>query len=375
MVQGKLVIMKSICFVVTSMGGGGAERNVSLLANNLSKKGYDVHIFLLLNNTISYSLDSVIHVYFSKPDHRIKLLNIASWKKHLKEYCTKNNINTVVGVGINYGTICAYALKNNKKVKLIVRGTSTYKLSTFEKISVFLFGRRIDTFVCQTDAQLRSIPNILAKKSIVISNPFEIYEVNSNKDGYLSHKFICVGRLKLDTKKQDNIIKAFRDFVSNNDYGDYSLHFYGDDCDSGNTLSLLQENVHTAKIKNVYFHRFCKDIKDQILNSTAFICCSVVEGMPNALIESLMLGIPAISSDWSGSDEIISNGKNGYIFGNCDDIPNLTKCMEKIACLTEKEYCALSNGAFSLNKDKYSLTKIVSKWESIISKEDQHVLS
>lgn len=358
--------MKNICFVITSMGGGGAERNVSLLANHLSEKGYNVYLFLLFSNNISYNLNEAVHIHFSKSNTKRKLSNILFWKRDLKEYCFQNNIDTVVGIGIKYGTICAYALKKNKQIKLIVRGTSTYKLSFFEKLYVFLFGRRINAFVCQTVAQSKSIPDILAKKSIVISNPFEIYEANNNKNGFYSHKFICVGRLKLDSKKQDNIIDAFVRFVSNKDYNDYSLHFYGDDCDSGKTLSLLEDRVRMTKLNNIYFHRFCKDIKNQILNSTAFICCSVAEGMPNALIESLMLGIPAISSNWKGSNEIISDGKNGYIFGNYDDIENLTKCMKKIADLTKKEYCALSNEAFSLNKDKYSLSEIISKWESIL---------
>lgn len=348
------------------MGGGGAERNVSLLANHLSKKGYDIHLFLLFNDTISYKLNNAIHIHFSKPSSGNKLSKILFWKRNLKKYCAQNDIDTVVGVGIKYGTICAYALKANKNIKLIVRGTSTYKLSFFENLSVFLFGRRINVFVCQTIAQSKSIPKALTKKSTIISNPFEIYETNNNKDGYFSHKFICVGRLKPESKKQDNIIDAFSHFVSNKDYENYSLHFYGDDCDSGKTLSLLENRVREAKLKNVYFHQFCADIKDKILNSTAFICCSVAEGMPNALIESLMLGIPAISSNWNGSDEIISNGENGYIFGNHDDIENLTMCMKKIADLTEKEYYALSNAAFSLNKEKYSLKEIVSKWESII---------
>ncbi len=348
------------------MGGGGAERNVSLLANHLSRRGHIVHLFLLFNNTISYNLDDAIRVYFSKPNSKSKLSNILFWKKDLKKYCIQNDIDTVVGIGIKYGTICAFALNNNKSIKLIVRGTSTYKLSFLEKLSVFLFGKRIDTFVCQTVAQSKSIPNALIKKSIVISNPFEIYDVNNNKDGYFSHKFICVGRLKLDSKKQDNIIDAFSHFVSNKEYEDYSLHFYGDDCDSGSTLSLLEKKVRMSELKNVYFHRFCTDINNQMLNSTAFICCSVVEGMPNALIESLMLGIPVITSNWKGSDEIICHEKNGYIFGNYNDIENLTKCMIKIASLSKKEYYALSNAAFSLNKEKYSLTEIVSKWESII---------
>ena len=311
-------------------------------------------------------INDKIQVYLSKPNGNNKFSNIIGWKKDLKKYCKENNIDTVIGIGIKYGTICAYALKSIKNINLIVRGTSTYKLSILEKIAVFLFGGRINKFVCQTVAQSKSIPNRLSEKSIVISNPFETYDTNNNTNGFLSKKFICVGRLKLGSKKQDNIIDAFSAFNSDEKFHNYSLHFYGDDCDNGKTLAYLKTKVMELKLENVCFHPFCSDIKKQICGSTAFICCSVAEGMPNALIESMMLGIPAISSDWKGSEEIVINGKNGYIFGNYNDINGLSSFMKLVAELTETEYSSLSDSAFSLNKENYSLNKIISTWESIL---------
>ena len=53
--------MKNVCFVITSMGGGGAERNVSLLANSFCQNGHKVHLFLLFNNTVSYDINDKIH--------------------------------------------------------------------------------------------------------------------------------------------------------------------------------------------------------------------------------------------------------------------------------------------------------------------------
>lgn len=360
--------MRNICFVVTSMGGGGAERNVSILANYFVNHGDNVHIFMLFNSKVSYEIDSKVKFYFSFPKSKNLLSKITFWKKDLNKYCNENKIDDVVGIGIKYGIICSYALKNNKNINLIVRGTATYGLSFLEKIGICLFGKRINHFVCQTHAQKNTLPKELQKKCITICNPFEIYTVNRNNDGFHANRFVCVGRLKLETKKQDIIIKAFSSFINKTNKTNYVLDFYGSDNDNGKTLSNLEKLVKDLNVKNVYFHPFCSNIHEEIVHSTCFICCSTIEGMPNALIESLMLGIPAISSNWNGSDEIIAHSKNGYIFGKYNDVDSLEKYMEIVSNLSEKDYKLLSDNAYKMNIDKYNIESVLRKWNDILNK-------
>ena len=44
-------------FIMPTMGGGGAERVVSILANNFSEKGYDVFLTLTKKEEICYQLN------------------------------------------------------------------------------------------------------------------------------------------------------------------------------------------------------------------------------------------------------------------------------------------------------------------------------
>ena len=46
-----------ICFVMPTMSGGGAERVVSVLANEFIKAGYDVTLMLTNSTQIVYDLD------------------------------------------------------------------------------------------------------------------------------------------------------------------------------------------------------------------------------------------------------------------------------------------------------------------------------
>ena len=51
-----------ICFVMPTMSGGGAERVVSVLANEFIKAGYDVTLMLTNSTQIVYDLDKRIHI-------------------------------------------------------------------------------------------------------------------------------------------------------------------------------------------------------------------------------------------------------------------------------------------------------------------------
>ena len=50
-------------------------------------------------------------------------------------------------------------------------------------------------------------------------------------------------------------------------------------------------------------------------NSKIYVCTSLYEGLPSSLIEALSVGTPIISTDCSsGPNEILENGKFGYLF-------------------------------------------------------------
>ena len=55
---------KKVMFVMPSLGGGGAERVVSIIANYLAEREYNVNICLLRENNVAYKLNNNVHVEF-----------------------------------------------------------------------------------------------------------------------------------------------------------------------------------------------------------------------------------------------------------------------------------------------------------------------
>ncbi len=56
-----------------------------------------------------------------------------------------------------------------------------------------------------------------------------------------------------------------------------------------------------------------KDVVEILPAFDAFLITSRTEGLPRALLESLAVGVPVVSTDVGGIHELIGNGRNGYL--------------------------------------------------------------
>lgn len=69
-------------------------------------------------------------------------------------------------------------------------------------------------------------------------------------------------------------------------------------------------------------------IQEYIKDAALFVLSSDYEGIPNALIEAMAIGLPCVSTDCSpgGARELINNGENGVI-AECGNSDALAKAM------------------------------------------------
>src|SRR5690606_3774255 len=80
---------------------------------------------------------------------------------------------------------------------------------------------------------------------------------------------------------------------------------------------------------NVFLPGNVINIHEKISDAEMFILSSDYEGLSNALLEAMMMGLPCISTDCAGSNEIIKNGENGLIIP-IGDINKLADAMKKL---------------------------------------------
>ena len=147
-------------------------------------------------------------------------------------------------------------------------------------------------------------------------------------------------------------------------YKEYKLIIYGE----GNSREKLEELIRELGIeKRVILPGIIEDVKEKIYKATMFVLSSRYEGMPNALMEAMALGLPVISSDCpcGGPRYLIKNEQNGILVEN-DNIEELKNAMETI--LENKEFASKIGKNANKIADTLNPYKVNKLWEKYIEK-------
>ena len=161
--------------------------------------------------------------------------------------------------------------------------------------------------VFQTEEEKRWFPERLQKKSRIIMNQvsdafFDVQHTGPRRD------LVSVGRLTAQ-KNQALMIRAFARLA---DETADNLLLYG----AGELHDELQTLINALGMTGrVRLMGLSADVASAIKDAKCFVLSSDYEGMPNALLEAMALGLPCISTDCpcGGPGEILENGKNGLL--------------------------------------------------------------
>ena len=303
--------MKIVC-VVYLHGAGGAERQIIMLANAMAKRKHQVHLLVVADNNLRYDIDEDVIIHDlteceAKPGNRI-INRFMSLRKALKEI--KPDIS------IHYWFQSAYfcALMPQKITGLILyseRGNpGDDEYSGLLKYIRYFAIKRIDAFVFQSEGAQEFFDNSVKERSIVIHNSVAV-----PKNQYVvpcknrEKRIVNIGRLH-EQKNQKLLIEAFSIIADR--IPEYILEIYGD----GKMKDILTRQIKELSLENQIFLKGTRrDILDCIYSASLFVLSSDYEGMPNALMEAMAIGVPSISTDCKpgGARTLVDDGINGWI--------------------------------------------------------------
>ena len=169
-----------------------------------------------------------------------------------------------------------------------------------------------------------------------------------------------MGRLDIFQKRQDLLIEAFKKIAA--DYPDFILEFIGDGPDM-EKLKAMSSDMNDR----ILFPGVSENVQKDIRKASMLVLSSDFEGIPNALMEAMSLGVPCISTDCrpGGAAEILINGENGLLVP-AGDSGKLAEAMRKY--LDDPEF-AEQMGRNAINiADTFSQEKILDQWISFIER-------
>ena len=224
------------------------------------------------------------------------------------------------------------------------------------------YARKADGFVFQTEDAKKwygeSIKNI---QTAVIPNAINPSFIRPGYEGEREKTIAGVGRLN-DQKNFSLLIKAFA--LIADDFPDYRLVIYGEGEKRHDLENLVREMGLSERVSlpgNI------QNIAEVLEKQSLFVLSSDFEGMPNALMEAMALGLPCISTDCpcGGPRFLIRNNVNGVLVP-VGDADALAKAMKQL--LTEPDFSReIATNAQTIQK-RLAPDKIYGQWESFIQR-------
>ena len=348
-------------FCLELMRKGGAERVVCNLANYFVKCGNEVAIVVTRYDKQEYVLDKRVKLFVldeKNEKHAFRnLRRIHKLRSIIREF-NSDLIFAFLQEPIGRVLIAKTLHRDIRKIPTILSvriDPKTAFMSIKRKMTLPLYNLA-DGYVFQTKEIQSFFNKRIQLKSVIIANSVapSFYNTKiSNKKR--AKKIVSVGRLN-EEKNFPMLIDAFKEIE--HDFPDYTLEIFGD---GPLKESLQQCIVKSALDKKIIIRGNVDDIIGNIKNASLFVMTSNREGMSNALMEALVLGLPCISTDSAGGGAatLIENGVNGYLVP-MNDVHELATKMRTV--LGDKR---LSN-TLSMNAEKsmkkYNPEIINEKW-------------
>ena len=248
-------------------------------------------------------------------------------------------------------------LKN--KTNIILRISGHPKLNIIRYLFWKLFSKKIYKVTCPTVATYKYLlqKNIFDKNKLsVLRDPAIILNEYSKKkfdrieqSQFYKKKFIIgIGRLT----KQKNfafLILAFEKILKK--YPDYILLILGD----GEQKMKLIELINRLKIQDkVFLLGFQNNVYKYLFKADCFILSSLWEDPGFVLLEAGLSNTCVISSNcMNGPQEILSNGKNGFLFEN----NNLNDLLRKFDEFKKQDVSELNTKKKYLKKEIKKFTQ------------------
>ncbi|NTQ65429.1 glycosyltransferase [Enterococcus faecium] len=324
---------KKIMFVIPTLGTGGAERVATILANNLSKI-YDIEFFVIENSNVKrYPINKCVGIKEAgikvKRGNKFRSIINYIFTFHKQRLALKNEIKRfspdIIISFLPKADMLVYSIKKSKMSWISSERNDPMSRSQVERFLLNHIYKRTSVLVCQTKKICEYYLKTGVTRVCVIRNPLILSICQNNTVDFEEKFIVSVGRLDKQ-KNYELLIKAFTRAKLNAKFQE--------------KLYILGDGPHRQKLKKMIYDLNMSDevillgrksnVNEYLKNATAFVMSSDYEGLPNALIEAMAMGLPVISTDfYTGAASELIDEKNGLLVP-VGDIEKMEKAIVEI---------------------------------------------
>jgi len=342
-----------VAFFIGTLGNGGAERVISILTWHLAEMGIPVEIVLYYDSEPFYEIHPDVQItYVERETHSQNLLKNILW---LRRYF-KKNADLVISFLAQFNMVALVALFATGIPAIVSDRNDPRHMPKQAPLRIVrnLLYHLANTVVVQTQHNKDYFSKALQKKIKIIYNPVDLQDkkgmaVRTEK----KKKIVSTARL-MKQKNQLMLIEAFAQVKKA--FPEYTLTIYGE----GPYRPVLEKRIDELGLADsVMLPGKVQNVFTCIADAALFVLSSDFEGMPNALIEAMCLGLPVISTQVSGATDLIEDGKNGLLT-DVGDTAQLAESMKRMLGDSDlRQSCAREATAIN---EQLNVERIMEQW-------------
>lgn len=304
-------------FLIKDLSSGGAERATVSLANYFAQHSNEVEIITFNGSDSFYPLEESVTVHtadLGELSQSISINRILGLIKRffvIRKLVKSENLDVLIGMSfaMTWYAVLATVFTKTKSVGTERSNPYRYKatkLNTFLRKLFYLFA---DGYIFQTERAAEFFGGKKKDRDIIIPNAIFNETVYSLSPPVERKKIICATGRLIPLKRFDLLINAFSDIADQ--IPEYMLFIFGE----GDEKKNLQDQIKALGLEDRIFLAGTDPQAVRFINhASVFVLSSDFEGMPNALLEALAMGVPCVSTQCEmGPDELIENNVSGIL--------------------------------------------------------------
>ena len=291
---------RKIVFHLNCLEQGGAERVVTNLSNRFASEGYQVIIATEWYGENEFQIDPEVrrvHVGLREGDEKKNhIIQFLLRIKYLRQFIKTEKPDILIPFArkaLYRGLTAAYFIKMPILISVRTDPAGHYEERS-DKLQIPILFPRADGCVFQTEGAREFFAPRLQDNSRIILNPINDKYIGVPEPKERSKTVVQSGRL-VDFKNQPMLIRAF--VKVHEKHPDYDLKIYGGDSYDG-TKEILEDLIRQNGAQD-YIHLMgaSDSLEKDLANAALFAFTSDWEGLPNALMEAMALGLPIVATD------------------------------------------------------------------------------
>jgi len=357
----------NLLFLITGLGGGGAEKIVTDLADQMSQRGHCVKIAYLKGSVVVRPKNTEIELIY------LGLENLTKAKfayKNYKKLILDFKPDVVHAHMVHANIFARISRKFLSVPRLICSAHSNNEGGRFRMLAYKYTHNLADITTNVSKNASHSFEKLGAVPEngiMTVYNGIDLskFEKN-NKDNWLKSEievlestplFLSVGRFH-EAKDYPNLLRAFSIFKETSTFREKQpkLVIVGDGELRGETEAL----INTLDLQsNVILLGRRDDIPALLNMSDFFVLSSKYEGLPTVIIEAMACETYVIATDCGGSAEIM--GETGKLIP-IQNSSALADAFNDVLMLNESEVINNNKIARKRIEDQFSLINSVERW-------------